>query len=209
MSIATYSDLKQAVSDWTARDDISTKVDDFIKLAEVFLSSELKNRKMLAQTTFSTVASTSLYDLPSDLSAIKNVRSSGYKTLLDQVEDAFIDSQYTSSTAGAPSLYAIDVPDNKIKLAPIPDAVYTITLTYIKDIPNLNVSNTTNWLLDARPDIYLNAVLSYAYIYIKDNETAQFHQQIALQLLDGYIRNLKNDALQNSTPRSQLKGNIV
>jgi len=36
MAISTYSELKTAIADWTARDDLTSYIDNFIDLAETY-----------------------------------------------------------------------------------------------------------------------------------------------------------------------------
>ena len=44
MALGTYSDLKTAVANHLARDDLTSVIDDFIDLAEARLSRELISR---------------------------------------------------------------------------------------------------------------------------------------------------------------------
>jgi hypothetical protein len=45
-----------------------------------------------------------------------------------------------------------------------------LIVLYYQKIPALTVSNTTNWLLTAHPDLYLYTTLSEAYGVIKNAE---------------------------------------
>jgi hypothetical protein len=45
-----------------------------------------------------------------------------------------------------------------------------LIVLYYQKIPALTISNTTNWLLTAHPDLYLYTTLSEAYGVIKNGE---------------------------------------
>ena len=46
MALSTYSDLKTAIANFLARDDLTTQIPDFIRLAEARMSRELDTRSM-------------------------------------------------------------------------------------------------------------------------------------------------------------------
>ncbi|BCV04327.1 MAG: hypothetical protein CM15mV83_590 [uncultured marine virus] len=64
MAIATYSDLQSLVANYLARDDLSTQIVDFIKLAEVRIRRDLRLRQMLTSTDL-TINATDV-SIPSD-----------------------------------------------------------------------------------------------------------------------------------------------
>jgi len=45
-----------------------------------------------------------------------------------------------------------------------------VGITYFQKIPALTSTNTTNWLLDKYPDIYLYGTLCTAQAYLRDDE---------------------------------------
>ena len=61
MAIATYSDLQSLVANYLARDDLSTQIVDFIKLAEVRIRRDLRLREMLTTSDLTINASRRIY----------------------------------------------------------------------------------------------------------------------------------------------------
>ena len=74
---------------------------------------------------------------------------------------------------------------NNIEFAPVPDSEYTLEIVYYQALPAL-ADNTTNWLLDSHPDIYLYGSLMQSAPYLQADERigvwAGKFQQILEQL---------------------------
>ena len=74
---------------------------------------------------------------------------------------------------------------NNIEFAPVPDSEYTREIVYYQALPAL-ADNTTNWLLDSHPDIYLYGSLMQSAPYLQADERigvwAGKFQQILEQL---------------------------
>lgn len=184
MSIANYSDLKTAVASWLNRGDLTAIVPDLITLAEARLTADIKSRQMDAKTTLATVVGVNTVALPADLQEIKRLQPAG--TNLPPMEymapDAF-SSTSANNASGQPLYYTIIGSD--IEIAPVPDAVYSISLTYRKKIPALSDSNTTNWLLTAWPNAYLYAALISAQPFIMNDERLPMFQALYREAVDG------------------------
>jgi len=104
-------------------------------------------------STFSTVASQEYYG-SSDLSNIpyivemKSFNIGTYKSKVKAVDFEDIDMAQSGSVTGQPTAYAYY--EQKIRLFPIPDAVYTATLAYIYRLTALSADGDTNiWMTDA------------------------------------------------------------
>ena len=171
MAISTYSELQTAVQNWLARADadIVSRAPEFIALAEAQFNRDIKHRRMEAQASLSTVANTETVALPSDyIEARSLVVQSSPKIVLSLVTPAQLYTNFPDGATGLPSEYAII--GSNIHLGRIPDAVYTITLTYYQTVPALTDSNTTNWLLTYNPDAYLYGTLLQAAPYLLNDE---------------------------------------
>ena len=57
-----------------------------------------------------------------------------------------------------------------LRLLPVPDGSYTLRMEYYQKIPALSDSNTSNWLLEKHPDVYLHSALFYANKFLRDPE---------------------------------------
>src|SRR3546814_767910 len=77
-----------------------------------------------------------------------------------------------SGASGIPSAYFLE--GRVISFAPPPADETQFRVTYFSRIPPLNSEDTSNWLLEEHPDIYLNGALLEAAIYIRDAEAIDF-----------------------------------
>lgn len=164
-----YTELKTAIADWAHRSDITdSTLDLFIDLAEAEFNNRLRT---VEQETVADLVCTSRYTaLPADLAEIRAVEHNG--TRLRNLEYATPDymarwRQYEPS--GDPKAYSVRGTD--LELIPTPDSV-TVTLTYWAKVPALSGANTTNWLIDAHPNMYLLECMRHLSIYIKDDAGA-------------------------------------
>ena len=174
MAISTTAELKTAVSNWLNRSDLTTRIPEFITLAEAQFNRLLRTRDMLARSTAS--VSAQYVSLPTDFLEMLNIELTSTtppKRIVYITSDRSDDyRERRSDAAGTPSHYTIE--GTAIQLQPTPDKSYTIQMNYYKDIPALSVQGDsgTNWLLTSHPDIYLYATLMQASPYIMDPQSA-------------------------------------
>lgn len=173
MSISNYSELKQAVIDWSHKTNISAKLDDFIRLAESRLQLDLDVRQLWATASLSVTAANESVVLPSDFNGARSVwiGSSGDVIVLDPMPLDVMRVKYGQFTAGYPRNYAVR--DTDLVIAPIPSGDYTITMDYLAKIACLSDSNPTNNILDNYPDAYLHCCLIFVGQYLRDIELVQ------------------------------------
>lgn len=185
MAIATYSDLQTAVGNWLNRSDLSALIPDFITLAEAKLNADLQNvRSMEVKTTLSTVAGTSTVALPTDLLEVKRLQVLGAaNTVLQYRSPDEIAADYAWNQTSQPVVFTVI--GGNVELAPIPDGVYSLELTYFQKIPALSNSNTTNWLLTAWPNAYLYAALCAAQPYLMNDERLPTFQALYKEAVEG------------------------
>lgn len=167
MSISTYAELQTACANWLSRVDLTSRIPEFITLAEAKLQRNLRVRQMETRVTAS---ATEWMSLPTDYLEMRNVKlNTTPKTELKLIDPGFADANYTNAT-DRPLYYAIE--GNQIRLVPAPDSTYTVEMIYFKRLPVLSASNTTNWLLDTAPDVYLYGTLMEALINVQDDPRA-------------------------------------
>lgn len=167
MALTTYAELQTEVQTWLDRTDISANVPTCITLAESYFQRKLRVRQMQASADFTTTAGVAT--LPTDFLGVKAVRRMGNPvTTLDPLDDEEFDRLYGSLTSGTPKAYLIF--GTTISVAPV-DNTTTHKLRYYQKIPVLSVSNTTNWLLTAYPDLYFYGALTEAELLGKDGSS--------------------------------------
>ncbi len=167
MTISTYAELQTAVQNWMDRSDFSSRVPEFIALAEAFFNRKLRCREMVATSSFTTTAGTAT--LPTDfLQAINVYWNGSTPKSLEEYPDQVFEDRYGALTAGPPEAYLIR--GLSIYVAPV-DNTTQLKLIYYQKIPAL-ASSSTNWLLTAHPDLYLFAALTEAELFTLDSQAA-------------------------------------
>lgn len=178
--ITTYTELQTAVIEWLARDQDTTliaRIPTFIQLAEAKFNRSLFVRQMEQRSTALIDTGSSepeFISLPSDFQSMRRIRLSsvtgkpGLSYLTGASMDEFLAS--TANATGRPQYFTIL--GDEIELAPSPNSNDTIEMIYRQNIPALS-SNSTNWLLDLAPDLYLYGALLESAPYIKEDARIQ------------------------------------
>jgi hypothetical protein len=170
MAIDSYESLKTAIGNWTHRSDLDSVVDDFIDLAESRLNSDIR---VSQQETSATLAAASMIAIPADCLSIRNIKALTNPVTAIQYLTPEMRDVLDQGDSGTP--YAYSIVENQIALYPAPAS--DIKIVYYTKIPALSSLNTSNWLLELMPDLYLYACLYEAYKYISDdNKLGQYAQ---------------------------------
>jgi hypothetical protein len=167
--ITTYAGLVTAVGTWLNRTDLDAMVPNFIALLEARLNRILRVPEMEANDTLT--PADGVATLPTDWLQIRHVYiDASCDTEVVPVPYSTIRRDYPLASTGRPQVYAVH--ENEIHLAPLPsdDAEEELTVLYYEKIPALSAQNTTNWLSESHPDIYLYGALVMAEAYIWDDE---------------------------------------
>lgn len=174
MALSNYTELQASVAGWLARDDLTSRIPDFVTLAEAKFNRVLLHPKMETRTTLTVntlAASPEFLDLPADFQTIRGVRLSGVTgkpRLQFMSQTQMEDYRYaTDNVTGQPVYFTII--GSQIELAPTPNQNYDVQVIYRGNIPAL-ASNATNWLLTLAPDVYLYGTLLESAPYIQNDE---------------------------------------
>ena len=159
MSISTYSELQTAVANWLNRDTLTSRIPEFITLAEARIARKLRVTGMEARdTSITTVAGTEYYTLPSDYLEMRNIQlNTNPRQRLKYRTPEQLDTEYPTTTTGVPTIYTII--GTELQLRPIPAAANTLEIAYYKKLAALSSSNTTNWFTANAPDLLLYGAL--------------------------------------------------
>ena len=164
--IASYAGLKSAIAGWLNREDLGTRVDDFIDLAEARFNRELRVNAMIQRA--STQATDNYVTLPPDWLQHIAVEVDGLADAATYVTPEEIYDLSADGLTGLPRFYTII--NNALRLLPAPSAPLSIEITYYQKIPALSDTQTTNWLLTRSPDLYLFGALLAAEPYLMNDE---------------------------------------
>ena len=182
----TYAELKAEIADYIDRSDFTAAnslIDTFIDQAEADFNRELRVLDMEAITTVSVVAATATYDKPTDYLSTINLEHQSEPKAFEKLTLSQITDRQLNEVDGRPFVYA-DYPNDKILLAPTPANAYTLNWYYYAKIPALSDVNTTNWLLTAEPELYLQRCLSKAWARFKDKEEEAKYLALSQAKLD-------------------------
>jgi hypothetical protein len=168
MSFDTYANLQTSIANYLARSDLTTQIPDFIKFAETRLRRELRIRQMISLATITATAGNSAVSIPSDFLEARDFIVDGNPVQpLNYVSPALYSRNTRNAESGKPLDYTVLA--SIFKLAPAPDAAYTMTLTYYAAPPYLSDSNTSNLFLTVCPDLLLYASLVEAEPFLMND----------------------------------------
>lgn len=167
MTLSTYAELQTEIGEFLNRDDLTAQIPTFIRLAESQIGRDVKHWR--AEKRAQAVIDERYVDLPSDFRRPISLYIDGANSALRLITTTQMqDKRYSNAdTAGTPCFYAITA--GSIELFPTPSSG-TLNLYYQANIEALSDSNTTNWLLDEAPDVYLYASLLQTAPYLQDDE---------------------------------------
>lgn len=173
MAITTYDELRAATLDWLNRADLAPVFDTFLALAEAEMRIDVRLRGTQAIDRSTLVITGQYTPLPAAFDAFLSVDTAAAPYIRPQpVMPAEIDLLRTGYTVpGVPSCaryYAIV--GDQIEVFPVPAAPETWNIAFWTTLPALGFFQPTNWLLQAQPGIYLNAVLKQTAPYLKEDE---------------------------------------
>ena len=237
-----YGELKTAIQDYCQNSEASfvTNIPNFVKAAEdrVFLSVQMP-AFWKSNSTMDIVSGTAEYTVPAvgaiDIFSVRigetvvtdaEVVEDGPVRYLLKKDYSFLLEAYpgTSSakTTGIPKYYAISSasssgsnPTLSIRLGPIPNAIYPITIDYYgktaaESITNGDSSSNETWLSVTSPDTLLYGSLTEAYIYMKGEPdliqtyTSQFQNGLTMLKNMGEGRQM-GDAFVDGAKRSEAQ----
>lgn len=174
MALSNYTELQASIAGWLARDDLTSRIPDFVTLAEAKFNRTLLHPRMETRTTLTVntlLTDPEFLDLPSDFQTMRMVRLSGVTgkpRLQFMTQTQMDDFRYATDNVTDQPVYFTIVGD-QIELAPTPNEDYDVEVLYRANIPPM-ASNATNWLLTLAPDLYLYGALLEAAPYMKKDE---------------------------------------
>ena len=155
--ITTYAELQTAVGNWLNRTNLTDRIPEFIQLAEARFRRKLDD---LDQDASATITLTNgVGSLPADFGAMKSVEDSTIGRVEYVSPSQFADYLDTSSDPAV----VFTIIGSEIKTLPAGSG--SLDVVYKLGLPSLSDTNTTNWLLDRAPDVYLFGALLQAEFF--------------------------------------------
>lgn len=182
MALTTYAELQTAVANWLNRDDLASRIPEFIELADAAIRREQRAVRRIYSVnvgggvgiTFSQQGQA----LPANILLVRAVwpmSGSNLATLKQTSFDKFRDLVHSNrGAAGVPTHFAILPAENptiagpRIFFWPVPSGSYQFDVLYVHDVGKLGAIG--NPLFDLHPDLYLMGALVESAPFLKHDE---------------------------------------
>lgn len=169
MAITDYGELKTAIANWLERDDLTSRIPEFIAMAEDTIAQDKRLRIRAMETSTDLTISSRTTTLPTGFIGARRLYLDG--TPLKRVEflppEQFWIRNLATQT-GLPKYFTIEGED--LVVGPAPDSTYTGKLLYYARFDALSADTDTNWLLTNARGVMLFATLLEAGNFIEDDQ---------------------------------------
>jgi len=189
MAITNYGELKTAVANWLKRSDLTSRIPEFIALAEDRIYTDPRIRLRAMETSADLTIATQSVALPTTVAYVSMRRiyiSSDPNTTLEMYTPEQFWATAGASQSGKPRFFCIE--GENLKFGPTPDATSTGKILYWGRLAALSADLDTNWFLTNARGLYLYGALLEAGIHIKDDimtlKNATLFDDIADKLKD-------------------------
>jgi len=212
----TYTELLQKIKDYTEVDSnvfTSTILDGIIENAEFRIFRDIDSDNNRRYDTANLVTSDRFIGRPAGLLVVRSaqiVDSKGSsepdnRDFLQYRDTSFMSEFNPTGEQGVPKYYSL-WDEQKIVVAPIPDATYTIQLNYILKDAGLSSTNTTTYISLNFPNGLLYACLIEAYGFLKGpQDLLQLYEGKYKQVVEGFsieqMGRRRRDEYQSGVPR--------
>ena len=154
--IIDYGTLKTEVANELTRDDLTARIERFVQQGEARLFTDLRVREMEAAQSLVTVGAARTVALPTRYLKARSLYISGSPNVrLEYRNPTEYWQIYSSLPTAKPRVYTIE--REFFLLGPVPDAVYTLPVTFYQKPVSFVADADTNGVLTRFPDIYLYA----------------------------------------------------
>ena len=168
MAITNFGELKTAVANWLERDDLTSRIPEFIALGEDMVANDKRIRIRAMETSTDLTISSQTVALPTGYVAARRLYIEG--TPIGRVEfltpeDFWI--RNLANTTGLPKYFTAE--GENFVFGPAPDATRTGKLLYFQRFTALSADTDTNWILTNARGLYLFAALLEAAPFLEDD----------------------------------------
>ena len=180
--ISTYTELVDAVVDWSHRSDMATRIDNFIALCESDMQVRCKLQEFEGSTSITITSGVG--SLPAGYSGTRSLYWNGdLRRPLKYIVPDLLDEKLNG--AGIPQFYTTS--GTEILVAPSGDG--TAVMRYKARFTALTATDPTNVLLTNYPDAYLHGVLVQLHTFCNNDQALAK----ASSLYEAAIERIKTD----------------
>lgn len=204
MAITTNAELETAIGNWLDRTDLSSRIPEFVVLAEARFNRVVRAPDMLTRDDAFTIDGQYETVPTGFLEAKRIVLSTSPVTSLEYVTpDAMADMQQTRSATGRPRYYTVS--GGSFEFFPVPSEAFTASVLYYARLTP--VATSFNWLATSHPDVYLYGALVQAEPYLRnDDRLPVWRSQLDQALSELAVLNDRKQVQSGSRPFSRLGG---
>jgi hypothetical protein len=168
MALTNYTDLKATVASYLGRSDLTSQIPDFITLAELRLSRDIRTRKLLKSVTTTMTSGDPTIGLPSDFLELRDIYVQGTPRIsVSYLSPSAFSRDARTTDSGRPVFYT--GLGSEFQFAPIPDTNYTVEMLYYFKPTPMSVSVASNEFMANYPDALLYATLGEAEPYLMND----------------------------------------
>ena len=205
MAITSYATLQTTIADFLNRDDLTTAIPTFIQLAEAQMNREIRHYSMESRVQSVQDQGDQYMQIPSDwLETIRLILTGSGTSVVELISlSGMADKRAkTEDAAGTPAFYCHV--DSQFELFPTPSESTNFELLYYQKIPALADDNTSNWLLETAPDIYLYGALLHSAPYLAEDARVA----VWAQMYSAAVQNLNNQSERVKNSGTGIRLNI-
>ena len=166
MAFTNYTTFVSTVESYLARTDLTTVIPDFVQMAQLRMSRDLRTEAMLKVAT--TVATDNKVAFPSDFLELREMHFEGNPPIILEYQspDLFFRNGQTSLSGRS---HFFTMLGTEFQFAPSQDATYTIQILYYGQPTFISTTTASNLFLAYYPDALLYATLAEAEPYLMND----------------------------------------
>ena len=196
MAITNYTNLQSTISNFLNRDDLDSVIPTFIQLAEAQMNRDIRHWQMEARSSGQHSQGDQYMQVPADwVETIRLILTGEGTSVLELLSLSGMADRRAKSEDAADTPRFYSHVRGEFELYPTPSADTDFELLYYAKIPALSDSNTTNWLLEYAPDVYLYGALGHSAPYLQEDARLAVWAQMyaaAVQNLNNQSERVKN-----------------
>lgn len=188
MAVDTYANLKVEIADHLDRDDLTSKIDTFIDLAEARHKRDIRIRELVTRGAITIDAR--YEDLPTGFLegiSLRLLTSPATPMTYIPIEEM---ARYRQEITGKPQFFTIGA---QLEFDRVPDTSYSGEIMYHKAATALSDGNTSNEILVRAPDAYLYGALLATAPYLQHDERIEIWASLYRAAVDALSQARRQD----------------
>jgi hypothetical protein len=188
MALTNYTTFVATVESYLARTDLTSVIPDFVQMAQLRMSRDLRTERMLKVAT--TTPTDSKVAFPSDFLELREMHFQGNPPILLEFQTPDLFFRNGQTTLSGRSHY-FTMLGTEFQFAPTQDTDYTIQILYYAQPTFISSTTASNLYLAYYPDALLYATLAEAEPYLMNDPRVTTWSS----LYDRAIANIKTSDL--------------